>query len=456
MTAGRSGRPDSDRSPGDRRSGGRRHGEPSARSVALGVIRRVVERGGYSNLALRSALDRSGLSSADRALATELVYGTLRRLLSLDREIAARLDRPIERTSPGALALLRLGTYQLRHTRIPPHAAVSETVALAGSRERGLVNAVLRRIAAEPALDPGGASDEDVSVRTGLAEWAVRELRAQLGPDAELAAAALGEPAPVTVRTNTCRTSVEELRAALERAGVASTPGAVHAESLVLAGGSPSELPGFQLGWFAVQDQASSFVVSALGARPGERVVDVCAGPGGKAGHLACVVSPGGVTVAADVSPIRAALVRAHVGRLRVSAHVLVQDARRPALRGGFARVLVDAPCSGLGAARRRPELLWRPRAEGPSALGRLQLEIAAASADLLAPNGRLVYSVCTFPRAETDEVCDALLRARPDLVPETINGPDGPGERVRLWPHRHGTDAMFVAAFRRARVPHG
>jgi len=457
------GRPGTDRRPGGRRvtgggraTGGGRDGTPSARSVALAVIRRVVERGGFSNLALRSALDRSDLSSADRAFAAELAYGTLRRLPALDREIALRLDRPMDRTSPAALAVLRLGVYQLRHTRIPRHAAVSETVALADARERGLVNAVLRRIAAEPAIALTGTSDAEVSVRTGLVEWAVRELRRLLGPEAETAAAALAEPAPLTLRTNTCRTSVEELRAALERAGVPSVPGTVHPESLVLSGGSPSELPGFDLGWFAVQDQASSFAVSAIGARPGERVADVCAGPGGKAAHLACLVSPGGLAVAADVSPTRAALVRAQVDRLGVRAHVLVQDARRPALRGGFARVLVDAPCSGLGAARRRPELLWRPRERDLPALGRLQLEIAAAAADLLAHGGRLVYSVCTFPRAETDDVCDALLRVRPDLVPEAIEGPDGRRDRVRLWPHRHGTDAMFVAAFRRPRVPHG
>jgi len=439
-----------------RRRGEPGHGTTSARSVALRVIRRVVEHGGYSNLALRSALDRSDLSSADRALATELAYGTLRRLLPLDLEIASHLDRPIERASPAALAVLRLGAYQLRYTRIPRHAAVSETVALASPRERGFVNAVLRRIAAEPAAVPAGSSDADVSARTGLAPWAVRELREQLGPEAEAAAAALAEPGPLTVRTNTCRTSVEELRAALERAGIRTTPGTVHPESLVLTGGSPSELPGFDLGWFAVQDQASAFVVSALGARPGERVLDVCAGPGGKAGHLACLVSPGGVAVAADVSPTRAALVRAQADRLGVCAHVLVQDGRRPAVRGDFVRVLVDAPCSGLGAARRRPELLWRPREQDLPALGRRQLEIVAASADLLARGGRLVYSVCTFPRAETDDVCDALLRARPDLVPEAIDGPDGPARRVRLWPHRHGTDAMFVAAFRRSRARHG
>ncbi|HXF37274.1 MAG TPA: hypothetical protein VNO17_08855, partial [Actinomycetota bacterium] len=129
---------------------------------------------------------------------------------------------------------------------------------------------------------------------------------------------------------------------------------------------------------------------------------------------------------------------------------LLAQDAARPALREGFDRVLVDAPCSGIGAARRRPELLWRPRREDLSSLARRQVRIAAGAASLLRPGGRLVYSVCTFPRAETDAACDALLRHRPELEPVPIAGPDGERVRVRLWPHRHGTDAMFVAAFRR------
>ncbi len=127
---------------------------------------------------------------------------------------------------------------------------------------------------------------------------------------------------------------------------------------------------------------------------------------------------------------------------------VLAQDATAPALRGTFDRILVDAPCSGMGSARRRPELLWRPRKDDLSRLARLQVAITVASADLLAPGGRLVYSVCTFPRAETEAACDAIVRHRPDLRPATIDGPDGSAARVRLWPHRHGTDGMFVAAF--------
>ena len=426
-------------------------GAPTARSVALEVIRRVTERDAYSNLSLRSALDRARLSERDAALATELVYGTLRRLVSLDDALGRLVDRPLASTPDQALGVLRLGAYQLLHTRIPPHAAVGETVALAPDRQRGFVNAVLRRLAVESPAPPAGSTDTAVALRSGLAEWAVRELRSLVPTEVEAAAAALAERAPVTLRVNTCRAAVDEVEHRLAEVGAATERGRIHPTSLGLtAGGAPTGLPGFADGWFTVQDQASSFVVAALDPRPGDRVLDVCAGPGGKAGHAACLVETNGVVVAADVSEARLRLVRSTAERLGARELLLVQDGRRPAVRGGFDRVLVDAPCSGIGSARRRPELLWRARKADVAGLSRLQVGIATAAVDLLGLGGRLVYSVCTFPRAETDAVCDALLRRRPDLEPEPIEGPDGHGERLRLWPHRHGCDAMFVAAFRR------
>ncbi len=421
-----------------------------ARTVALGAIRRVTEHGGYSNLAIPAGLARSGLDQQDRAFAAELAYGTLRRLRTLDWLIAHAASRPPERMSPGALAALRLGAYQLAFMRVPDHAAVSESVALVSDRERGFVNAVLRKLARHRPPLPQGEGDEDVSVRTGMSAWAVGELRRLLGAEAETAAAALAERADLCLRANTCTRSVADLEQDLLDAGLHPRRGTLHPDTLLLEGGEPARLPGFAQGAFAVQDQASAFVVSALDPQPGERVLDVCAGPGGKLAHIACLVGPDGLAVGGDLHPARAALVAETVGRLGVAAHVLAQDARAPAVRGGFDRVLVDAPCSGLGSARRRPELLWRAERSELSGLARLQVSIASAAAELVRPGGMLVYSVCTFPRAETDAACDALLAKRPDLQPVPIAGPDGPSERVRVWPHVHGSDAMFAAAFRR------
>ncbi len=435
---------------GDRRAAPRPGGRPNARAVALDVIRRVADEGAYSNLALARTLERAVLSERDAALATELTYGTLRRRIPIDHALSPLLERPLEQAPKVARAALRLGTYQLRYTRIPPHAAVAETVALVDGRQRGFVNAVLRRVAASEASEPKGASDETVSLRTGLAEWAVRELRRIVGDAAEEAAAALAEPGRPTIRANRCRMSVEELERALDAEGIASERGRIGVDALVLARGAPARAAGFERGWFAVQDEASSFVVGALDPRPGDRVLDVCSGPGGKAAHIACLVGEGGRLVAADVSFPRVGLVRGTLDRLGARASLVVQDGRRPAVLEGFDRILVDAPCSGMGSARRRPELLWRAGRTELSGLARLQVGIATAAAGLLRPGGRMVYSVCTFPRAETDAACDALLRRAPDLEPASIPGPDGEAERIRLWPHRHGCDAMFVAAFRR------
>jgi len=427
---------------------------PSARQVAHDVIRRVADEGAYSNRLLPAALARSGLDQRDRALATELAYGTLRHVPELDAAIGARAARPVARMTPGARAALRLGTYQLLHTRIPAHAAVGETVGVVVPRERGFVNAILRRLAKEPPAPAGGDDDRAIALRTGMTPWAVKELRTLLGPDeVERAALAFGERGPLSLRVNTCRATVEQAIGALREAGREPETGRIHPECILLPGGDPTSFAGWKEGWFAVQDQASAFVVETLAPERGERVLDVCAAPGGKTAVIACRIGGEGRVVAGDLHPDRAALIPAGLERLGLHALVLAQDAIRPAVRDPFDRVLVDAPCSGIGAARRRPELLWRPRREELSRLARLQVAIAAAGADLLRPGGRLVYSVCTFPRAESDAACDAIVRHRPDLVPIETPGPEGsdPALRHRLWPHRHRTDGMFVAAFEKS-----
>ncbi len=416
--------------------------------MALEVVRRVIDDGAYSNLVMPGALARSGLDPRDRAFAADLAYGTIRHLRSIDWALDQHASRPVARMSPAALGPLRLGAYQLLFGGVAAHAAVGESVALSGPKERGFVNAVLRRLAAEPPAWPQEDDDAAVSVRTGLDAWGIAELRHILpAAEVERAAAAFAARGDLCLRTNTCATTVDELEGALRSAGHESSRSELDPACLLLDGGDPTELPGWERGWFAVQDHASAFVVSALDVRPGQRVLDLCAGPGGKTAHLCCLARPARVT-AGDLHPRRARLVRRTSHRLGMAPLVLAQDATAPAVRGPFDRVLVDAPCSGIGSARRRPELLWRPRRKDLSRFGRMQVAIASSAAELLAPGGRLVYSVCTFPRAETDAAADAIVRHRPDLVPVAIDGPQGEAVRIRLWPHRNASDGMFVAAF--------
>jgi 16S rRNA (cytosine967-C5)-methyltransferase len=433
------------------RSSGRRARDETARRLALRVIRRVTEEGAYSTLTLAAELDRSRLGLRDRQFATDLAYGTLRKLIPLDRGVRGASSRPFESIDPEALGLLRLGAYQLLFTRVPDHAAVSETAELAGPRHRGFVNAVLRKLAADPPAPPVGSDAEAISLRTGLASWAVEELGRLLAEEeVEAAAVALATQTDLSLRVNRCHTTPEALAARLREAGHPVREGRHHPDVLVVPAATPTRLPGFRDGSFAVQDEASVLVGAALEVQAGQRVLDPAAAPGGKATHLACLAGSKGTLVAADVRPARAALVRRTADRLGVRVLVLAQDARRPALRGPFDAVLVDAPCSGFGAARRRPELLWRPSKQSLAGLARLQVAILAGVADLVRPGGRLLYSVCTFPRAETDAALRAFRGKHPDFVPMDLPGPGGPAPVHRLWPHRHGTDGMFYAGFRR------
>ncbi|HJR97583.1 MAG TPA: transcription antitermination factor NusB [Actinomycetota bacterium] len=421
----------------------------TARSVALEAIRRVTDEGAYSTIVIPGALRRSRLDARDRAFATDLAFGTIRHLLSIDRALDRVASRPVSRMSPVARTVLRLGAYQVLFADVAQHAAVGETVGLAGDRERGFVNAVLRRLVRDPPVWPEGSSEADVSVRTGLTPWAVRELGRLLpAEEVETASRAFAAEAGLCVRANTAVIDAVAFRVALSDAGAEPLPAPLDDTCFLLEHGDPRALPGYQEGWFAVQDQASAFVVGALDPRPGDRVLDACAAPGGKTSYECALVGDAGFVVGADLHPKRAGLIRRGADRLRVHPLVLAQDSTAPALRGAFDRILVDAPCSGLGSARRRPELLWRNEKSDLSKLARKQVAIVSSLVDLLEPGGRLVYSVCTFPRAETDAAADAIVRHRPDLVPVTIDGPEGPAERVRLWPHRHGSDGMFVAAF--------
>jgi 16S rRNA (cytosine967-C5)-methyltransferase len=416
---------------------------PDVRDVALTALERV-DGGAYANLTLPALLRRTRLSPSDRAAATDLVYGSLRMRAALDFALAPLSRQPLERLEPLVLRGLRLGAYALLFGGTAPHAAVAETVgavARAGHRgQAGYVNAVLRRLAAAPPAWPDPARDPVgwATTRGSHPAWMVSEALARLGPEELRALVEADNTRPeVSLRATPGRVTRDELLAELTGAGVPARPSPLSPDCVTLERGDPGRLPAVAEGRAVVQDAASALVPPAVGAAPGDLVADLAAGPGGKAGHLAAL---GARVLAVELQPGRARLVAETARRLGVAdrLHTVVGDGRRPPLRpDGADAALVDAPCTNLGSLRRRPEARWRHGPADLPGLVELQLELLEAAAAAVRPGGTVLYSVCTWTRAETEDVVAALLERRRDLRLEQTR---------QLWPHREGADGMFLA----------
>jgi 16S rRNA (cytosine967-C5)-methyltransferase len=423
-----------------------------ARSVAIDALVRI-EDGAYAHVLLPSRLRASGLEARDRAFVTHLVYGTVRMQRRLDALLAPRCHQPLDRLEPRVRAALRMGAFQLLDG-VAPHAAVGETVRATAPRARGLVNAVLRSLAA---AGPPFPEPTDLGERHSYPDWIVEELRRSLVDDARVEAvlAAGNAPAAVTLRPNSRVTTGDALAAELAAAGVQVAQGTLVREALVVTGiGDPAALAAVAEGRATPQDQGSQAVLDVLDPRPGDRVLDVAAAPGGKA-TAAAERATGGIVVATDLHPGRLRIVDQAARRLALdNLMCVVGDGRHLPVRPGvFDRVLVDAPCSGLGVLRRRAEARWRVRPEAVGELAALQRALLAAAADAVAPGGRLVYAVCTVTREETVGVAswaverlDGFTVEQPPAPPWE---PHGPG--AILWPDVAGTDGMFVLSMRRA-----
>ena len=441
------------------------------RQVAFDVLRAVTEDDAYANLLLPTRLRRARLSGADAAFATELTYGTLRRRGHYDRVIALAASRDIDSIDAVALDVLRLGAHQLLSMSTPAHAAVGETVELTrrarAARTTGFVNAVLRTISRDDDATWTerllvGATDPDE--RKGIAHahpaWIVRAFRSALareGRERELDELLAADNAAPTV-TLAALPGFSEPGALGER-----TPfSPVGARS---AAGDPAAHPLVAAGDARVQDEGSQLAALALSrARAvvtGERWLDLCAGPGGKAALLAAEARASGATlVANEVVPARAELVRRALRAVDPGIEVRVGDGRHldgldP---GTFDRILLDAPCTGLGALRRRPEARWRKTEHDVTPLAVLQAELLRSALAALRPGGVLAYVTCSPHPAETTAIVDALLRERPDEVApldaravlagitrSPLDLGELPHGAAQLWPHRHGTDAMFI-----------
>jgi 16S rRNA (cytosine967-C5)-methyltransferase len=436
-----------------------------ARLTAYDVLDGVSSRAAFANLLLPQLLRERQLEERDAAFATQLAYGTLRAQGTLDAVLTGLVSRPLAELDPRVLDLLRLGAYQLIDLRVPSHAAVDTTVDLTrgivGTGASGLVNAVLRKVATGGDREQwlatlGGDAGERLALATNHPRWIVDAWRDALDGADELEAALLADDAAPEVHLVARRMGREAL---VEESG--GEPGPWSPFAVRLHGGDPGRLPSVRSGAAAVQDEGSQLAALLLTRAPLEGSdaawLDMCAGPGGKTGLLAAVRPDGVRITAADRAPHRAELVaKALAGEADVE--VLTADGTRPPWApGSFDRVLLDAPCTGLGALRRRPEVRWRRTPDDVPPLVELQTALLASALSSVRPGGVVAYVTCSPHAAETVQVVDAVAdRDDVEVIPVAPLFPEVPdmarGDYGQLWPHRHGTDAMFMALLRRIR----
>jgi 16S rRNA (cytosine967-C5)-methyltransferase len=426
--------------------------ERSPRALARRVLDRVASQDAWATLSLDGELVRSGLEPRDRRLAAELVYGVLRHRLRLDRALAAHAD--LRRTPPRLLTVLRVAAYQLLFLdRVPAYAVVDDAVASAravgGGKLAGFANAMLRKLVTAGEPQPPTDPRARLELASSLPSWIVSELEAALDNPAELEAAALAfaEQAPLFVRGNARRVSREQLAARLDGEGASVELIAGPAEMALRVGklGDPAQSASFREGLFTVQDLSAQGV--AIAARParGQRILDACAGVGGKSTHLAELTEDGAQIDAVDLSATKLGLLRESTRRLGLHAVVPhVCDLLSPALSKvgrDYPLIVLDAPCSGLGVLRRHPDAKWRLTPEDLVSVAALQAQLLDSVSAALAPGGTLLYSVCTFTASEGRLQVRAFLQRHPEMSLAIEH---------HLWPHRDGGDGFYLARLER------
>lgn len=433
----------------------------NARQSAFEILFKVERSGAYSNLALDAHLSAADSEHSESALLTALVYGVLERLITLDYNISLYLRQPIKKLKPEVLVALRLGAYQLLFMdKIPVSAAVNESVKLVKNNRSqfaaGLVNAVLRKIAANGLVLP---QDEDsleyISVRYSVPIWlAELFINAYSRQTACELLEAMSQRAKLYIRVNTSKCTPEELKKELSKQGVEtkSVDGMPYALELV-NGGAPEQLEAYKKGLFHVQDLSSQLCCQALDPQPGDTVYDMCAAPGGKSFTLAEMTECKGKILSMDVYPSRLALIESGAERLGLdNIATIPNDASKinRALKKAD-KVLCDAPCSGLGILRRKPEIRYKTP-EDIDKLPILQYDILCSSSEYVKVGGRLVYSTCSLNPAENEEVCDKFLAEHKEFKAveplSGVKGVDLDKKYLTLMPNIHKTDGFFIAAF--------
>lgn len=441
-----------------------------ARDVALDVLNRVEEHKSYSNLELRHVLDRGELGAADAGLVTELVYGTIQRKLTLDHVLSHFVGN--KKVQTWVRNLLRLSLYQIRYLdRIPERAAVHEAVEIAKRRGHqgiaSMVNGVLRNVLRQPDVWerlPEGSAAHRIAVAHSHPEWLVAAWLKVYGEAETIAICEANNRSPHTsVRTNALKTTQGELLAKIEQEGGEAWPSQLSSHGILLAGGHAAGAHWFKQGYGTIQDESSMLVAPALAPEPGMRVLDACAAPGGKTTHLAELMDNRGQIVASDVHAHKRDLIAATAKRLGISIiEPIVCDALDLPDRGlgQFDRILLDAPCSGFGVIRRKPDLKWNKTAEDVRTVAQLQYQLLERVSTMLAPGGVMVYSTCTIEPAENQEIVRRFVAEHPaftlddtlrsDLPASVQDKVDETGGFLQILPHHFDSDGFFLARLKR------
>jgi 16S rRNA (cytosine967-C5)-methyltransferase len=440
------------------------------RQAACESLLRIRKEGGFADRLIDNELSGGMLKGPDRGLYAELVYGVLRRQGTLDHILHQLLEKPMIELDPLALVILRIGLYQLTCLdRIPESAAVNESVNLAKlitPGTSGLINAVLRNYLRRRGTisfpDINATPSIAIAVRHSQPEWLVEQWIEQLGvAEAQQLAEASSQQPPLTIRVNTLRANRDELLREFEQQGIEALPCRFSPDGIAIAGRHIIKtLPGFEAGLFAVQDEASQLAGLLLGAEPGERIWDACSAPGGKSCHIAQLMDDRGEIVATDISRSKLTLVQDSIRRLGVgSVSTAVADLHQPDTfpEGYFDRILLDAPCSGLGVIRRNPEAKWRLFSGDITRLAAVQKTLLKNAAIKLKQGGTLLYSTCSTSEAENELVVEDFLLHHSGFVLENLNDlfPDlreliAFYGMFRVWPHRHSMDGFFAARIKR------
>ncbi len=434
------------------------------RKAAVEVLTRVHRDGSYSNIVLDAALREHAFKAQDKALLSRLVYGVIERRLTLDYVLDKLSSVKLKKMHPFVREILRTGVYQLLFMdKIPASAAVNEAVKLSKmmgcAKASGLVNAVLRNV--QRAGDTLLADAPDEVVYSIPQPW-IAYWREQYGEDcANGMMEALLQPPPQSIRINTLQISVAQFCERLEQAGVPfevqpDLPEALH----ITKGFEWKTLAKIEENWYYYQDTASQYCCRALEAQKGEKIADVCAAPGGKSFTLAQYMQNDGYLLSGDVYPQKCDTIASRAAMLGITClETVVRDAASPlppALCEAFDRVLCDAPCSGLGVIRRKPEIRYRTK-ESVADLAPLQLEILNRAAQMVRVGGVLQYSTCTLRPEENEQVVEAFLRSHPNFSPRELplsscfeKAGLSPSHQITLFPHVHNTDGFFIASFRK------